>query len=164
MSDWDEFDDGNQEGSDLLKDLRSQLKDKAKRERELSEQLAGLEAKVRERTVADVLSTKGVPAKVARLVPADIGADEDAVGKWLEDYKDLFGTSEEKPDTESTEQPSGESTVPAEAQAAMTKVAQTGASGVIPQSGYQEQLDKVRTATPEELLAMIAEAQQGAAA
>lgn len=82
-------------GNNLVKDLRNQLKAKAKAEKELTERLNSLQKQVREKSIGDVLKTSGVNEKVARLIPGDIEPTYEAVGAWLEEYKDVFGIRQE---------------------------------------------------------------------
>ena len=90
---WQDDDDNEfeeQSPSDLLKDLRRQLKEQAKALKALTDENQGLKASTRERSVKDVLSEKGINPKVAQFIPADIDTP-DAVSKWLEDNGDVFG-------------------------------------------------------------------------
>lgn len=83
--------------SDLLRDLRKQIKDlKAERDAAASA-AAELKASVRSRTVEEVLSTKGVNAKVAKFIPDDV---ED-VAAWLDENADVFGFQVDPPANES---------------------------------------------------------------
>lgn len=72
-------------------ELRKALK-KAQKEREAFEaELAKLRGDLRQRTVKDVLASKGVNAKLAKLIPSDITAPEE-IDAWLNEYSDVFGT------------------------------------------------------------------------
>lgn len=85
MSDLYDDDDSN-----LVKDLRKQLEAAKKAQATAEATAAELKGAVRQRTLAEVLTSKGVNAKVAALIPTDVEGDE-AVGKWLDDYADVFG-------------------------------------------------------------------------
>lgn len=88
--DEDDFGDDEPRGnSELVKNLRKQLKEASKALRERDERLSSLEGQVRERTVSEVLTAKGVNPKVAKLMPSDVQAPED-IEKWLTDYADVF--------------------------------------------------------------------------
>ena len=78
------------QGTELVKDLRKQLREKASSEKELAEKLAKLENQLRTETVSKVLEGRGVPAKVAALIPSNVEATADGVGKWLDEYGDVF--------------------------------------------------------------------------
>lgn len=89
----DDFDTEEDEGrgdSDLVKNLRKQLKEQQKLLRERDERLSSLEGAVRERTVSEVLTAKGVSPKVAKLLPSDVNSPEE-IENWLTDYSDVFG-------------------------------------------------------------------------
>ena len=72
-------------------ELRKALK-KAQKEREAIEaELSKLRGDLRSRNVKDVLASKGVNAKLAKLIPSDITAPEE-IDAWLAEYSDVFGT------------------------------------------------------------------------
>ena len=73
------------EGNDLIKDLRRQVKGLSKDKNDLSNELNTMKGTVRERSVAEVLSAKGVNTKVAKLIPSDVEGEE-AITKWLEEF------------------------------------------------------------------------------
>lgn len=94
---WD--DDTNQD-SDLVKRLRSEIKDReqklAAKDEELKargDELATLRPMVRTNTVKDILSGLKVNPKVAALIPQDVTADKDSVAKWLTEYGDVLGVA-----------------------------------------------------------------------
>lgn len=165
---YDEYenDNGQDQNSNLVKDLRAQIK-KANEDLKAAQATISDQSKaIRERTVADVLAAKGVPSKVAKLVPADIEASEGAVSKWLEDYSDLFT----KPETTTTEQQnqqndnaggSGAQNAPADELAARRmQNATTGGSAVTPR--LDDLINQVQKADPATLLAMIQASKNGA--
>lgn len=169
MQDWndnyDEYDDGAQ-GNDLVKSLRKKISEDAKALKEMEKEFTLLRARERTRTVSDVLSTKGVSPKVAKLVPESIDPTEEAVSKWLSEFGDVFGVKDADTNagkaTETPPEPS--STVDPQDQAALNRMAQSSSTGVIPSSSVDEQMAKVQAASHDELLQMIAAAQNGAAA
>jgi len=72
-------------------ELRKALK-KAQKEREAVEaELSKLRGDLRSRTVRDVLESKGVSPKLAKLIPSDVTAPEE-IDAWLNEYSDVFGT------------------------------------------------------------------------
>lgn len=105
MSDNDDWDDdesnSGQNDSQLVKDLRRQLKAKDKELQGFREELAPLKATVRQRSVEDVLKAKGVDVKVAKLVPPTAETPE-AVEQWLTEYADVLNINQQK--TESGEE------------------------------------------------------------
>ncbi len=83
--------------NNVVRQLRKALKAEQARNKEFQAQLDTLSKATRERTVQDVLSSKGLknPSKVAELVPRDIDPSPDAVSKWLEEYADVFGLEQQ---------------------------------------------------------------------
>ena len=95
MSDYDD----QLEGTELVKQLRTQLKAQKKANDEAAEELKTFRQERRTQTLASKLTEKGLNAKVAKLVPQDV-EDVDA---WLTEYGDVFGinqptTDEPSPD------------------------------------------------------------------
>lgn len=81
------YDDDND--SDLVRDLRAQIKakdDELKSLRKENESLVQYKVKV---TVDDVIAEKGLNPKIKALIPKDV---ED-VSSWLEEFGDLFGAA-----------------------------------------------------------------------
>lgn len=77
-----------------IKNLRKEFNALKEQLKVRDEEIAGLRAYKRERSVSDVLKAKGVEEKKAAKAAALYTGDddsEDAVGKWLESYADVFG-------------------------------------------------------------------------
>jgi len=71
-------------------ELRKALK-KAQKEREAVEaELQKMRSELRSRSVKDVLASKGVPDKLAKLIPSDVDTPEQ-IDAWLNEYSDVFG-------------------------------------------------------------------------
>jgi hypothetical protein len=71
-------------------ELRKALK-KAQKEREAIEaELNKMRSDMRARQVKDVLASKGVPDKLAKLIPSDVDTPEQ-IDSWLSEYSDVFG-------------------------------------------------------------------------
>lgn len=77
-----DFDDENL-GPKALRDF---AKAQAKQNAQLQEQLKTIQEESRTRTVQSLIKEKGLPEKVAKLVPADADPTE-----WLTEYGDVFG-------------------------------------------------------------------------
>jgi small-conductance mechanosensitive channel len=77
--------------TDLVKKLRKALKAEQRRNKELETSLGDLTKSQRERVLKDVLSSRGVNAKVASFVPNDLDASEEAISGWLDQNADVFG-------------------------------------------------------------------------
>ena len=100
---WDDDDEeddvqdqfGNSADTDLVKKLRKALKAEQKRAKELESTLGELSKSQRERVLKDVLTSKGINMKVAKFIPSDIEASEDAVNSWLDQNGDVFGFNPE---------------------------------------------------------------------
>lgn len=82
--------------------LRKALKKAEKQRKDLEEQLAQVQSSLRERSVKDVLETKGVNAKIAAFIPKDITAPEQ-IAAWLDEYSDVFGTPQQSSEPQLTE-------------------------------------------------------------
>lgn len=97
----DLLDDEQPRDNNVMKTLRSKAKADAKRIAELEKQLQELSSANRSRSVIDVLSSKGLSnaAKVAKLIPADVDPSEEGIGKWLDEYGDVFGLGASANDT-----------------------------------------------------------------
>lgn len=162
MTEWTEYDgyeDDDQGGNDLVKQLRKKIADDAKAARARDEEFATLKAQVRTRTVADVLSGKGIPAKVAGLIPETVEATESAVDAWLGEYSDVFGIKQADAGNETGTAET--TTVVTPEQTALNRMTQTATTGVVPDNKFAEQINEVATMPYEDLLRKIAEAQNG---
>lgn len=73
---------------DVVKNLEAELKN-------ARSTIAAFEKEKRSATLADLVAAKGLPAKVANLIPAD--ADPE---KWIEENGDLFAAPTTAPSTE----------------------------------------------------------------
>jgi hypothetical protein len=79
------------EPQDVVKQLRKVNRTLEKRLKELEEETTTLKTQTRQRTVKDVLTSKGINPKVATFIPQDIEMTEEAVTNWLNEYGDVFG-------------------------------------------------------------------------
>lgn len=129
---YDDDDDFDSE-SNPLRALRKENRAKEKQIKELQEQLSSLSKAQRERSLADVLNSRGVNAKVAKFIPEDVTSEED-VASWLDEYGDLFGAAQVKHDEAPAEQDPN-----AEALAALSKIATQQNTGQAP-TGDQDQI------------------------
>lgn len=89
---YSEYDDETDEVSEGKSGLRSQFEQALKENKILQKELAKLKSQVRETTVAEVLSSKGVNVKIAKFIPSDVEGEE-AITAWLEENGDVFGFS-----------------------------------------------------------------------
>ena len=86
----DDFDE-DFEPQDVVKQLRKVNRTLEKRLKELEEEATTLKTQTRQRTVKDVLTSKGINPKVATFIPQDIEMTEEAVTNWLNEHGDVFG-------------------------------------------------------------------------
>jgi len=94
--DWDDEDDDieqprQQSDSDLLKQLRKELKTKSKMLNDMETQLSTIKAEQRQNTIKSVLESKGVSPKIAKFIPQDIEPSAEAVNSWIEENAEIFG-------------------------------------------------------------------------
>ena len=82
--------DTTQEVDNGPANLRKALKRAEKEKKELAEQLAQIQADLRNRSVKEVLASKGVPDKIAKFIPSDVTAPEQ-IDAWLNEHSDVFG-------------------------------------------------------------------------
>lgn len=100
---YDEYDDDDFAEDNGPANLRKALKKAEKQRKELEEQLSSLQSSLRERSVKDVLETKGVNAKIAAFIPKDITAPEQ-IAAWLDEYSDVFGFQQQSNEPALTEE------------------------------------------------------------
>jgi hypothetical protein len=82
-------------GNDLVKQLRKATKQKDKELAELRAQFGEVSKAQRERSIKDVLESRGVNSKIAKFIPSDLDPTEESLSKWLDDNGDVFGFAPE---------------------------------------------------------------------
>lgn len=85
----DDFEDDG--GSNLVKDLRRQLKQALKDKDEMAEQMKALATQNKQRSIQEVLTSKGANPKLAKFLLADGVEDEAGAEKWLAENGEMFG-------------------------------------------------------------------------
>lgn len=85
----DEFED-QPEDTQLVRDLRKQLREASKTIKEQNAELSTFRTKDRQSTVADILRSKGVNPKAAALIPSSVEAAEAAITEWLDEYGEVL--------------------------------------------------------------------------
>jgi len=88
-NDWD---DPNE--SEGIKNMRKQIKEQGKLLKEQSDLIAQFTTQNRGAVIAQALASRGLPAKVANFYPAELGTDDESVGKWYDENKDIFGPAQ----------------------------------------------------------------------
>jgi hypothetical protein len=87
-----EMEDNNPTQDDGIKNLRKAKRANEKYIKQLEAQLSEYVSKDYERTVSEVLKSKGVNVKAARLILNDLEeVNEEAVNNWLSNNGDLIG-------------------------------------------------------------------------
>lgn len=123
---YDDEDDFNMEDStDVVKQLRKVNRTLEKRLKELEQEANTLKTTTRQRTVKDVLTSKGINPKVAAFIPQDIEPTEDAISSWLNEYGDVFGAVKQE-DGQVQAQAQTQATPDLSANQRMQNVAATG--------------------------------------
>jgi hypothetical protein len=141
-----EEDDIYEEQDNGPAELRKALK-KAQKEREAIEaELNKMRSDLRARQVKDVLASKGVPDKLAKLIPSDIDTPEQ-IDSWLSEYSDVFGLQKQ----EEAVQP----TVDEETINANQRINQSTSTAQIPSSDGNAYQKLMGAKTKEELDQMI---------
>lgn len=94
------FDDDDDDGpngnnpqdgvKNLPKGLRTQLKAMQDQNKVLAEKLAAYDAQTRAGNIEKIVTERKLSPKVARLIPKDLEPTTDAVGKWLDEFTDVF--------------------------------------------------------------------------
>lgn len=149
MSDFDFDDDdfGDAQGdSGALRDLRKAYKTLQKQLKDAVSENESLKSSVRERSVKDVLASKGLPEKIAKFIPSDATSAEE-VEAWLAENGDVFGSVA----AETQGQPQQDAPVDPNL-AAWQRISQTQSSGQ-PFTNDPDQLSSLinSAANPEEL-------------
>ena len=85
------------EGSDLVRQLRKQLKVEQKRLKDLEAETSGLRTAQRQSVIKSVLAERGVNEKIAAFIPADMELTADALTQWLDQNGDVFGIAQSEP-------------------------------------------------------------------
>jgi hypothetical protein len=93
--DEDEVTTQDASGNDLVKQLRKAAKQKDKEIQELKAQFEGVSKAQRERSIKDVLESRGVNSKIAKFIPSDVDSTEESLSKWLDENGDVFGFTTE---------------------------------------------------------------------
>ena len=83
--------------SDLLKQLRKELKTKTKILSEMEGQLSSIKSEQRQNVIKSVLESKGVSPKIAKFIPQDIEANPDIIDNWIAENADVFGLTVQTP-------------------------------------------------------------------
>jgi len=108
-----------------------------------------LKTQTRSRVVKDVLTQKGVNAKVAAFIPQDLEPSEEAITNWLNEYGDVFGVT--SPDAAAPDAKAQAQTPDLNAQTRINNVVNTG----MPTQPDEDAMAKILNATSAEELSKI---------
>ena len=133
-----------------MKNLRQQAKKQAKELKALQAELASAQAALRERTVTDAITAKGLNPKIAKFIPTSIAPD--AIDAWLQENGDVFGAAPAAPADNTIPQPTGLSATDV---AALGAIEAAGAGGVTANSVGDLEARIAAASTPAELDALI---------
>jgi hypothetical protein len=136
-----------QAGSNAMKELRKAYKEAQRQNKELAEQLGSMQSSIRDRSIKDVIASKGLPEKVSALIPKDATSSEE-VEAWLNEYGEIFGVQTGQPSSEGKQ-----SAAPASPELqALARISSTQSTGQ-PFSNDPDQLGALisSASTPEEL-------------
>ena len=98
---YDYEDEDNGSGTDLVKKLRKQIDALSKQVKERDEILAEFTTQSHEASIGEILEQFGLNPRIAKFIPDEVEADEDAVAQWLNEYGDAFGIEAVEEGTES---------------------------------------------------------------
>lgn len=86
----DLIDDGNSDGSDLVKTLRQALRQKSREAKEYKTQVDGFQTQTRKQIIESTLTARNLNPKIAAFIPSDV-KDEAGIENWITEYGDVFG-------------------------------------------------------------------------
>lgn len=144
MAEYDEFDfEDDDQGTDLVKSLRKQVKELSAAVKERDEYLQEFMMVTREQELSEALQEMGVSPKVAAFVPDEV-EDMDDLEAWLGEYGEVFGI----------EAVDDEGGAPESVQAAeLMSAVEEG--GIDPTVGQSLEAKIQAASTPEELAAIL---------
>lgn len=131
----DSFEESEPSQKSLPANLRKLIREKDKQSKILTEENARLHAELLERDRSQILTSRGIPAKVAKLIPSTV-TDVDA---WLHEFGDVLPVKGEPTETAAP--------VPDDDMQNMLKMQETSRSAAPDVSVLQTQLGKL--ANPE---------------
>lgn len=143
-----DFDTDSGDGSDLVKQLRKQIKELSSALRERDEQLEYFETMSRDQEIGEILVEYGVNPRIAQFVPDDI-EDEDQLVDWLRENAEVFGIEAVEDDGYS------DALDPESVQAAELMSAIEEEGGIDPRVGFSLEQKIQNASTPEELAAIL---------
>lgn len=93
FQDFEQFTVEQDGDSQLVRDLRAQIKRLGGEVKKLSAENAEFRGQVRSTRLEDILKANNVSTKVAKLIPADLEVTDESVKAWLDEFADVFNIS-----------------------------------------------------------------------
>jgi len=90
-------DDGGDD-TPLMAEFRKTVKDLHKELKSRDAELTEIRGTQRKQTVAQILEGKGLSPSIAKFIPADVAAEDEAVTAWLKEEGEVFGFKEKPAD------------------------------------------------------------------
>lgn len=91
MSDENNIDIDGENDTQLVKDLRAQIKALTAKHAAAEAEIATFKTQARSTSIADILKARGAKPAIAKFISDDIEATDEAITKWLEDNGEVFG-------------------------------------------------------------------------
>lgn len=88
--------ESNEDGGDLVTQLRRATKKKDKQLKELMEELNSIKSSQRANSIKSVLAEKNLNPKIANFIPSDLEASPEAIDNWIAEHADVFGLKVER--------------------------------------------------------------------
>ena len=88
--------ESNEDGGDLVTQLRRATKKKDKQLKELMEELSSIKSAQRANSIKSVLAEKNLNPKIANFIPSDLDASPEAIDNWIAENAEVFGLKVEK--------------------------------------------------------------------
>ena len=145
--------------SDLIRDLRRQLKAAQKAQKEQTQELSRLRAAERERSLGKTLQERGLQPKIAKLIPPDVAENDESLSQWLDDFGDVFGGG--SPSQPDPAQAAGEPEAPDAQAGERQRMSALAETGMTPAGGFADFEKRMNAAqSQDEIAQILAEAKQ----
>lgn len=97
MSDFDQFVEDHEDDTDLVRNLRKQLRAASAELKTVKTEAATLKVESRSTSLTKILEAKKLNTKVANFIPEGVEATPEAVDAWLAENGDVFGVAPAAP-------------------------------------------------------------------
>lgn len=127
----------------LPKHLRQLIAAAKRDEKAAIKRASEAENKLRTNTIESVLTSKGVPAKVAGLIPESVDSTPEGLSAWLAEYGDVFGTKASNEGGQTASESATDTTQANADNDALARMQQTASSGSVPQTRHADAIAKI---------------------